>query len=51
MDEQVLKETISSKRSRRMTLEEFDDLWTAAIGEIKAREEVEVVEETPAEEE
>ena len=45
VEEQVLKETISSKRSRRMTGDEFDDLWIAAIGEIKAREEVEVVEE------
>ncbi|KAH8878843.1 hypothetical protein GQ53DRAFT_849982 [Thozetella sp. PMI_491] len=45
IQEQELKETISEKRSRRMTLEEFDDLWVAAIGEVKSREEVEVVEQ------
>lgn len=45
IDEEELKETLSRKRSKRMSKDEFDDLWTAAIGEIKARDEVEVVQE------
>ncbi|KAK0618307.1 Man1-Src1p-C-terminal domain-containing protein [Bombardia bombarda] len=48
---QELKETLSAKRSKRMAAEEFDDLWTAALGELKAIDEVEVVvDETPTEE-
>jgi hypothetical protein len=43
IDEEELKETLAQKRSKRMSKDEFDDLWTAAIGEIKARDEVEVV--------
>lgn len=42
IDEQELKKVISQKRSKKMSNQEFDDLWGAAIGEIKAREEVEV---------
>lgn len=45
--EQELKETISQRRSKRMNADEFDDLWLAAIGEVKARDEVEVVVEEP----
>ncbi|KAK4168720.1 Man1-Src1p-C-terminal domain-containing protein [Cladorrhinum sp. PSN259] len=41
IDEQELKEILSEKRSKRMTQEEFDELWTAALGEVKARDEVE----------
>lgn len=44
--EQELKETVSRKRSKRLNKDEFDDLWAAAIGEVTAREEVEVVEPT-----
>ncbi|KAL2269944.1 hypothetical protein VTJ83DRAFT_2128 [Remersonia thermophila] len=45
MDEQELKEILSKKRSKRMAAEEFDELWAAAIGEVKAREEVQVEQE------
>ncbi|KAL1884281.1 hypothetical protein VTK73DRAFT_3265 [Phialemonium thermophilum] len=47
IQEQELKETISQRRSKRMNAEEFEDLWAAAIGEVKAREEVEVIVEDP----
>jgi len=40
IEEEVLKETVSSKRSVRMSNEEFDDLFFAALGEVKEREEV-----------
>jgi hypothetical protein len=43
IDEQELKETLSQKRSKRMSKDEFDDLWAAAIGEVKGRDEVEIV--------
>ncbi|KAK3337410.1 Man1-Src1p-C-terminal domain-containing protein [Cercophora scortea] len=45
--EQELKETLSKKRSKRLGADEFDQLWAAAIGEVKDRDEVlvEVVEE------
>jgi len=42
IEEQVLKEVISEKRSRKLNKEEFDDLWVSALGEITARDEVEV---------
>ncbi|KAL2757414.1 hypothetical protein ACRALDRAFT_2039851 [Sodiomyces alcalophilus JCM 7366] len=42
--EEQLRKTISDKRSKRMNEEEFDDLWLAAIGDVKDREEIEVVE-------
>ncbi|KAH6619847.1 Man1-Src1p-C-terminal domain-containing protein [Chaetomium sp. MPI-SDFR-AT-0129] len=45
MDEQELKEILNKKRSKRMGADEFDELWSAAIGEVKAREEVEVQQE------
>ncbi len=45
IEEQELKEILNKKRSKRMAAEEFDELWTAAIGEVKAREEVEVHQE------
>ncbi|CAK7207268.1 inner nuclear membrane protein enriched at telomere/subtelomere region [Sporothrix eucalyptigena] len=41
IDVPVLKEVISEKRSKKMSKEEFDDLWTAAIGDIENRDEVE----------
>jgi hypothetical protein len=47
VDEQELKEILSKKRSKRMAAEEFDELWAAAIGEVKARDEVEVHQEEP----
>ncbi|KAF4782396.1 hypothetical protein HER10_EVM0011759 [Colletotrichum scovillei] len=40
--EEELKAAISAKRSKKMNKQEFDDLWVAAIGEVKGREEVEV---------
>ncbi|KAM5355712.1 hypothetical protein ACJ41O_002358 [Fusarium nematophilum] len=46
--EQELKETVSRKRSKRLNEDEFDELWAAAIGEVTAREEVEVVEKAPS---
>ncbi|KAK4452978.1 Man1-Src1p-C-terminal domain-containing protein [Podospora aff. communis PSN243] len=51
LEEEELKEVISQKRAKRMNAEEFDDLWVAAIGEVKAREEVHVEEvESPVDE-
>lgn len=44
IDEEKLREVISEKRSKKMNKQEFDDLWLAAIGEVKDREEVEAVE-------
>ena len=38
--EPALKATVSAKRSKRMTDEEFNELWESAIGEIIGREEV-----------
>jgi hypothetical protein len=40
INEQELKETVSRKRSKKLNSAEFEDLWTAAIGEVTAREEV-----------
>lgn len=37
-----LKETVSEQRSKKLSKKEFDDLWSAALGEIETREEVEV---------
>lgn len=47
IDEEQLKQVISDKRSKKMNKQEFDDLWVAAIGEVKDREEVETVGSTP----
>ncbi|KAM7209281.1 Man1-Src1p-C-terminal domain containing protein [Naviculisporaceae sp. PSN 640] len=47
IEEQELKQTLSQKRNKRMAAEEFDELWSAAIGEVKAREEVKVEVEEP----
>ncbi|SPN96851.1 related to SRC1 - regulation of cohesion (Splice variant I) [Cephalotrichum gorgonifer] len=41
-----LKETVSRKRNKRLNKQDFDDLWAAALGEVKDRDEVEVVEKT-----
>jgi len=41
VEDKVLKETVSAKRSKRMTDQEFNELWGLAIGEIAGREEVE----------
>ncbi|KAK1600733.1 Man1-Src1p-C-terminal domain-containing protein [Colletotrichum navitas] len=43
IEEEELKAAISSKRSKKMSKQEFDDLWVAAIGDVKGREEVEVI--------
>ncbi|KAI1083343.1 Man1-Src1p-C-terminal domain-containing protein [Whalleya microplaca] len=42
VEEQELKKVIDKKRSKKMNNKEFDDLWASALGEVKAREEVEV---------
>ncbi|KAI1376317.1 Man1-Src1p-C-terminal domain-containing protein [Hypoxylon crocopeplum] len=47
IEEQELKQIINQKRSKKMNNQEFEDLWGSALGEIKARDEVEVVVETP----
>ncbi|KAI1106706.1 Man1-Src1p-C-terminal domain-containing protein [Jackrogersella minutella] len=41
ISEQELKAMINMKRSKKMNNQEFEDLWGSALGEIKAREEVE----------
>ncbi|RNJ60765.1 inner nuclear membrane protein enriched at telomere/subtelomere region [Verticillium nonalfalfae] len=43
IEEEELKSAISEKRSKKMNKQEFDDLWAAAIGDIKDREEVEII--------
>jgi hypothetical protein len=45
--EHELKKTVSRKRSHRLSEEEFDELWAAAIGEVATREEVEIIETAP----
>ncbi|KAI1734344.1 Man1-Src1p-C-terminal domain-containing protein [Xylaria scruposa] len=42
MEELELKQVINKKKSRKMSDQEFEDLWGSAIGEIKQREEVQV---------
>lgn len=42
VEEDVLKEIVGGKRSKKLSKQEFDDLWVAALGEIKGRDEVEV---------
>ena len=42
MEELELKQIINNKKSRKMSNQEFEDLWGSAIGEIKQREEVQV---------
>ncbi|KAI1172504.1 Man1-Src1p-C-terminal domain-containing protein [Nemania sp. FL0916] len=42
MEELELKQIIDKKKSRKMSNQEFEDLWGSAIGEIKQREEVQV---------
>ncbi|PFH62101.1 hypothetical protein XA68_15062 [Ophiocordyceps unilateralis] len=40
MSEEELKDSVSKKRSKRLSQREFDELWKAAIGEVTARDEV-----------
>lgn len=40
ISEQELKKVVSAKRSRRMTDEEFDELWEPALNEMIGRDEV-----------
>lgn len=51
IEEQDLKQVISqkrsAKRSKKLDNQEFEDLWGAAIGEIKKAEEIKVEEEVP----
>ncbi|OTA79750.1 hypothetical protein M434DRAFT_381588 [Hypoxylon sp. CO27-5] len=42
IEEQELKQIINKKRSKKMNDQEFEDLWGSALGEVKARDEVEV---------
>ncbi|KAI0460231.1 Man1-Src1p-C-terminal domain-containing protein [Xylaria acuta] len=42
MEELELKQIINKKKSRKMSNQEFEDLWGSAIGDIKQREEVQV---------
>lgn len=42
IEEQELKQIINKRRSKKMNNQEFEDLWGSALGEIKARDEVEV---------
>lgn len=42
VDIEVLKQEVSKRRRKAMTDEEFEELWNGAIGEIKARDEVEI---------
>lgn len=44
--EKELKEAVGKKRSKRLSDEEFEDLWDKAIGKVTTREEVEVEVET-----
>lgn len=37
-----LKEAVSEQRSKKLSKKEFDDLWSAALGEIETRDEIEV---------
>ncbi|XEU97852.1 hypothetical protein FSHL1_003138 [Fusarium sambucinum] len=46
--EHELKQTVSRKRSQRLTEEEFDELWAEAIGEVATREEVEIIGTAPS---
>jgi len=43
IEEEELKKKVGEKRRRGMGEAEFEELWVGAIGEIKGREEVEVV--------
>jgi hypothetical protein len=44
--EEELKEAVSKKRNKRLSDEEFDDLWDRAIGKVTTRDEVVVQVET-----
>ena len=44
--EDELKEAVSKKRNKRLSDEEFDDLWEKAVGKVTTRDEIEVEEET-----
>ncbi|PSR91916.1 Man1-Src1p-C-terminal domain-domain-containing protein [Coniella lustricola] len=37
-----LKEVVSEQRSKKLSKKEFDDLWSAALGEIESRDEIHV---------
>lgn len=37
-----LKEAVSEQRSKKLSKKEFDDLWSAALGEIESRDEIQV---------
>lgn len=37
-----LKAAVSEQRSKKLSKKEFDDLWSAALGEIETRDEIEV---------
>ena len=41
--EEILKDSIAKQRRKGMSSEEFEDLWNSALGDIKGRDEVEIV--------
>lgn len=43
-----LKESVSKRRNKRLSRQEFDELWTAAIGEVATRDEVQSTEDENA---
>lgn len=43
IEESALKATLARQRSKKMSESEFEDLWVSALGEIKSRDEVEVI--------
>ncbi|KIW96092.1 uncharacterized protein Z519_03159 [Cladophialophora bantiana CBS 173.52] len=43
--EEDLKQTVSKMRRKGMTEQEFEELWRGALGDIKARDEVEVTQD------
>jgi len=47
IEEQELKSIINNKRSKKMSNQEFEDLWAAALGEITQREEIVVEKPQP----
>lgn len=42
IEELELKQAINKKKSRKMSNQEFEDLWGSAIGDVKERDEVQV---------
>jgi len=45
VEESTLKATLAHQRTKKMSEAEFEDLWSSALGDIKSRDEVEVIED------